>query len=335
MSEGNSQRDQDLEDNIAPTPAVGIAFTATYGTISIRHPDGSFEDIGRIDASEQYISMIQRLSSPEKKHLSPPYSSFENRFHDVPRQYLRGLKKRLGLAASSDVKILAEMLRPLLDLHPIEGKFPTVVMSYPPIVALYNEDIVDAAAYLKVGAQDGAHFYQPREIVAAFAGYGRGLCSHPDDRRRCLDELIALPDAQVLHVEYTKKAMIFHGATLRGAQDFAEGDLDARALYDMGSEQRYKEDFLSMVQEYVTEFVTEWQKYSPHTPDMVLIMTGDEENVRDEAVKEAIRHAMETVGMSSVETLDSMPEYIAARGAAELCERGKGFYSEGKVHPGL
>lgn len=49
---------------------VGISLSASYGTVSIRHEDGSFEDIGRIEADRNYVDMMQRCSLPSSAHAA-------------------------------------------------------------------------------------------------------------------------------------------------------------------------------------------------------------------------------------------------------------------------
>jgi hypothetical protein len=61
----------------------------------------------------------------------------------------------------------------------------SAVISYPGLVALYEEDIADAAEYLGVIALKGRHHHQPREIRAAYAGYGMGLCDSYTDGEKC------------------------------------------------------------------------------------------------------------------------------------------------------
>ncbi|KAL4881679.1 hypothetical protein BJY04DRAFT_188569 [Aspergillus karnatakaensis] len=309
------------------SPTVGIALTATFGTLSIRHADGSFEDIGRVDGSDRYISMIQRLSSPEQKHLAPPYSTMEEMWADLPRQGPRAIKRALGLPASSDVKILTEILEPLLDLYPSPEKVRTAVISYPPAVALYNEDIVDAAAYLNVRVQSGTHFGQPREMIAAYAGYGRGLCTDPSDKQGCLDELGGLHEVDVLHVEYTLKAMLLHVAAVRGAQSRADWEIHAVAHYDLGSDGRDDDGYEERVERCLESLLAD--EYGGKWPEsLVVIVTGNEDNIGDGSVRDTIKHALELRGLTSVEILLDNPEYVAARGAAELAWRGREFYPE-------
>ncbi|EHL00157.1 hypothetical protein M7I_3925 [Glarea lozoyensis 74030] len=187
-------------------------------------------------------------------------------------------------------------------------------------MALYNDDIIQTAIYLNIPLQTGILF-QSRELVAAFAGHGLGLCEHPEDRDGCYDELQRLPVKQVFHVEYTAKAMLFHTAPLRGAIDLADSDIRAVALWDMGGEARGEKDYVEKLRDYVLKFVKEG-RFSEEW-ETVVVMTGDEECVGDEEVKDVIRDGLKMAGITAVRILDARPEFVAARGAAELCFRGR------------
>jgi hypothetical protein len=47
---------------------IGISLTASYGTVSSRQDDGSFEDIGRLDGDQAYLDMMQRFSLSSSAH---------------------------------------------------------------------------------------------------------------------------------------------------------------------------------------------------------------------------------------------------------------------------
>lgn len=106
--------------------------------------------------------------------------------------------------------MLKELLEMVFSNSP-GGVAQLAVISYPGIVALYDEDIVDAADYLGVFALKGLHFYQPREIVAAYAGHGMGLCdSYKDkdkDKEEYREEGLSMPARYTLLVEYTVGAL--------------------------------------------------------------------------------------------------------------------------------
>lgn len=47
---------------------VGIALTVDHATASIRYENGSFADLGRVEASDEYKELMQRLASPDARH---------------------------------------------------------------------------------------------------------------------------------------------------------------------------------------------------------------------------------------------------------------------------
>jgi hypothetical protein len=46
-------------------PGVGVSLTASYGVVSLRKDDGTFEDVGCVERDADYAKMIERLSAPE------------------------------------------------------------------------------------------------------------------------------------------------------------------------------------------------------------------------------------------------------------------------------
>jgi ABC-type nitrate/sulfonate/bicarbonate transport system substrate-binding protein len=50
------------------TPTYGFALTVNHVAVSVRYSDGSFEDLGRVEVSDEYSEMMKRLSKPEAQH---------------------------------------------------------------------------------------------------------------------------------------------------------------------------------------------------------------------------------------------------------------------------
>ncbi|KAF2200639.1 hypothetical protein GQ43DRAFT_481388 [Delitschia confertaspora ATCC 74209] len=312
-----------METTARESSAVGISLAANHGTISVRHDDGSFKDISRIDGDEHYFRVIQRLSSPCITHPSPPYHDLEEMWKDWPRQAWRSARKRAGRPASSDVGVLVDMLKRLADTaSSYTGPIVSAVISYPSAICLYQEDIVDAAEYLSLRALKGNHFYQPREMVAAYAGHGMGLCKSFKDKEKCTTEGLKLPERDVLLVEYTEVALLLHGGGMREAIDLATHDFDEAASFKLGSKAVCEKYGALKVQEFVLQFLRRRYRFLEPPQKMTVIMTGSEESVQNSEVQEAVKTAVEEMG-SAADMLTSLPEYIAARGAAELAWRAQ------------
>ncbi|KAH7070207.1 hypothetical protein FB567DRAFT_554722 [Paraphoma chrysanthemicola] len=95
---------------------VGIALTANHAALSCKHTNGSFEDLGRIDGTAEYIALIRRLSSWDSWHPHPPYRSLVDLGNDYPRQMRRRVRKAAGLPASADTAILASIIKSIMDV---------------------------------------------------------------------------------------------------------------------------------------------------------------------------------------------------------------------------
>jgi hypothetical protein len=52
----------------AGSVALGISLTASYGLVSVRDHNGSFEDIGRIEGSHEYLTMMRRFALTSSSH---------------------------------------------------------------------------------------------------------------------------------------------------------------------------------------------------------------------------------------------------------------------------
>jgi len=58
-----------MPDSTSQLPVIGLALTANHATASVRWPDGTFKDLGRVESSTEYLQLMQRLSLPTSMHL--------------------------------------------------------------------------------------------------------------------------------------------------------------------------------------------------------------------------------------------------------------------------
>lgn len=153
--------------------------------------------------------------------FSPPYNNIWERIADTPRQLARRALKKLYLPASRDVAILSEFLDQITQevadsfVH-VEGAwYPRVLVSTPHLVALYQEDILDAIEYgSKKVFLGGAvmmpvtrGYNQPHTSIAAIAGNGWGLCANYTNVEDCRMEEMAMPERKVWTIEYTDTSL--------------------------------------------------------------------------------------------------------------------------------
>lgn len=240
-------------------------------------------------------------------------------WEDWPRQLLRSARKRVGLAASGDVAVLSRLLQHVLDLQPADPRISLranpVVISYPALYGLSQEDIADAAEYLGLSILPGNHHYQPRSIVAAYAGHGLGLCDNYKDMETCRQEGLDLPVRKVLLVEYTEQALFLHAEVMREAYELASRDIVIFTDFSLGHIEVPRR--AEKIGQAVRQFLQGKYKNVGLPDKFTVIMTGTK--ISNE-VTEAIEKAVNNLGCD-IETLNGEPEYIAARGAAELAWR--------------
>ena len=112
----------------------------------------------------------------------------------------------------------------------------------PNLVALYREDVQDTFEYLSIKSLDNPNYhYQPfREPAAVYAAHGFGLCEHPFDSYACLDELLKMPDTDILTALYTPDALCVEISHLRSAYAYIPYPTSPTSMdFSLGSNARY------------------------------------------------------------------------------------------------
>jgi len=161
-----------------------------------------------------FITDLLSRSPPYDWWCDPPYGVFAG-FYDIPREWLRSLRKKLGLAASWEVAGLASVLRPLHEQTQtlLEAKgfsadaARAAVITTSDLVGLYDEDVHDLAIYLGLTATtvpgppkvpsypfasdllvDWRFQRQPKHIDVAQLAYGFGICGNTSSTAACEEE---------------------------------------------------------------------------------------------------------------------------------------------------
>jgi hypothetical protein len=311
---------------------VGIALTANHATASRRYSNGTFDDLGRVEASKEYIELIEALTSWGSEHPryvqadlslqsnrchtsmltapSPPYHSMEDMWDDWPRQLLRSARKKIGLPASSDVATVARLLTPILKLVAETDASPmSALISFPAFRGLYQEDLDDVTTYLGLRKIRAGYERHPHELVAAFAGNGLGL--------NTTDNNETFPVRPTLLIEYTERALLLHHSWMDKAIELPAPHMQLQMSFDKGSNHDPSEQDLT---EFILSFLyDEYVKaLPPPVPKKVtMLITGSAQSLADGRVERAARTAVGALG-STIEMFAGNPEYMAARGAAEL-----------------
>ena len=234
----------------------------------------------------------------------------EDAWDDWPRQMLRSARKTVGLPASSDVAIVAKMLTPVLELVAETDESPvSTLISFPALRGLYQEDIIDAALYVGLRKIGDGYQRHPHELVAAFASNGLGLNASDDEPNK-------FPVRPTLLVEYTEVALLLHHSWMDKAIEISWPHMQLQMSFDMGSNHRTTEED---VRDFVLSFLyDEYERIGGPIPKQVTILvTGSAQSLADGKVDRAATVAVKALG-SEIELFSKNPEYMAARGAAEL-----------------
>lgn len=248
----------------------------------------------------------------------------EDLWENWPRHIWRSLRKRIGLPASSDVAVLIKMIKKLgalLSASEPHLALVSAVISYPGLVALCEEDILDAAEYYHIVPATGLYSYQPREIYAAYAGHGMGLCESYTDREKCQAEGFEMPVRNALLAEYTQHSLLLHAEGMGEAMDHLYTYKDVAASFDLGSSNAGVDGHAERVKAFVLEYLRSRYPLLGPPKEFMVIMMGSPDAVGDTAIQKAIEDAVEELGSVVNNMITDMPEYVTSRGAAELAWR--------------
>lgn len=243
--------------------------------------------------------------------------------NDIPRRFFRALRKFIGFAASYEAEVISSMVGYLLEdayIHHRLARPEAITLSFPGLVALYEDDIEDAAEHLRLRVLKGIASHQPHEVVAAWAGHGQGLCREYWNAMACGEEFEHTPSSFILLAEYTKQALVLHLEFVKLAVDYPPYFLRAAASFTLGTKDRDKTDHVDRLRVFVLSFLNHDMPSTPHK-NMHVLVTGDMSSDDSQELVGAIQDAMRAHGSGIKMIFDSMPEFVAARGAAELSWR--------------
>jgi len=259
----------------------------------------------------------------------PPYDDGEY-WEDQPRQAARTALKSVGLPASYEVGILADVIRPLRSQ--LEGAFDITiteaVFTASHLVALYQDDLEDVATRL------GLRYVTPRrefhplvwETSSAYAGHGRGLCkAWYNDTECALEESRTMPEIALLSVHYSRTALTVALATIEGAAGLWEPEYRHSENFSLGREARAgyacDEDYWVNVRR---ELLAIMEQFPGFPKPELIIVTGD-------AVDGEFLTQLEAAMMGHMgrvpEVLSNRTVAVAAMGAAEFMRRGPAPWS--------
>ena len=250
-------------------------------------------------------------------------------YDDWPRQMRRRLRKLLGFPASHDVGILSRLLDPLREQveERLGRKVSSAIVTFPNLVALYDEDIVDAMDYAgltPLHTKFGGVGSQPHEASTAYAGYGLGLCSNYTDWNQCDEEEKQRPLQQVLTILYTKTAFVLYRDMLRGAYQYYEPEngssnfnLRSNSTHDNPADEYYWETMREQILCLMFK-----SAYGIKVSQVILLG----ESALGTKFLRFIKSTLLEVQEELPEFFMSDPVYAAAKGAAEFSIRSPYYF---------
>lgn len=254
----------------------------------------------------------------------PPYEDDGEFWADQPRRAGRVALTLVGLPASYEVAILANVIHQLRTQleRAFSIQITEAVFTASHLMALYKDDLQDLAAHLKLRYMRPRREFHPLvwETSSAYAGYGRGLCKAWHNNTECwLEEGREMPDISLLSVHYSHTALTVALAEIGGAGGLWEPEyrhlenftLGRDALDDYTQEEDYWED----VRKHLLFIMVE---YGFRNPQLIMI-TGD---AADGKFMEHLKSTMLGHMGKVPDIISDDPIFAAAKGAAEFMRRG-------------
>jgi hypothetical protein len=212
------------------------------------------------------------------------------------------------------------------------------VLSIPDGIPLTDEEVNDAFDYLKLKnlMAEPDSFEDLQATSAAYAGYGRGLCTTYTDVYACEREEWRFPYQRVLHIDFNRESL---SGTIKSLQSARDGLVNA-AFVDPDLGHAREEVRLAIAPESDGELY--WATVSARIRELVisfklriteLLLTGT--SATDVRFKAALRDALHDIVAEDIlavlngdgdnaingDEWKAMFDFATARGAAEVAKR--------------
>ena len=246
------------------------------------------------------------------------------------------LRRGLGLPSTKDV---ARMSRLMAKLQTATGQylgepFPAAVIATPMFPTLCKDDVTEAAQLNRITAVSNLKlFTQPRELSAAFAGLGFGICANYTNTKACNAEEDGLPHIETLLVSLSNATLFARRYAMRRALTGYEPETSLLVNYDLGidalpsmDDEPRKQEYWSRVEGCIIQLCLRDPGMPTRRPfDKVLLIGESAAPDADKVdlistVQRALRYLQ---GDALPEFYADEPVYIAARGAAEFAKRAQ------------
>ncbi|PGH06695.1 hypothetical protein AJ79_06479 [Helicocarpus griseus UAMH5409] len=303
---------------------VGFDLSASYGTAAIGYRNGSVVNVGKLDASPAYQSLMKQLSEKRRGQLSSRFESIR----DDPAHGRESSQRRLSTPYLLDIEPISLLISELkTQTEGLLGhSIHSVAVSSPDYIGLSNAEISEATEYL--GLRNLAGQNNKSLFSVDYSGYSTGIVPISIYPNACEGD--EEPSETVLRLDYT-------GTTLSGSL----------SLLQRGRLQRTDNSFVDwyLGLERKPRFIEEeaywdllWRRIRRLVQEPTIrgrlkkiILTGDAINIREprffREVRDALRGIIDPFALDTLESNSADAVFAAARGAAEFAKR----YQEGPV----
>lgn len=225
-------------------PGIRFALEMGYGAASIRHHNGTYQNLAYIAGESNYISLLQHLESGSPRSPAHDLATYRGKVLWATERIQRLLSKNLGRPATPTIAVLADMLSKLKkqvqSVLKDGRKVTAAVLSSPDLVSLSGEEITDALKYLSITNL----MAKPDTLEdlyassAAYAGLGMGLCEHCTDPYVCEQEDNQIyPSKRLLHLDFSPESLC---VTIRWIKSAKESKVDKSIVdHDLGLGRSY------------------------------------------------------------------------------------------------
>ncbi|KAI1269958.1 hypothetical protein F5Y18DRAFT_437765 [Xylariaceae sp. FL1019] len=300
---------------------IGFDFSPYYGTVAVSYPNGSIHNIARLEGDGAYRELMRRLSLSSSQHIHRPYHNLGESFSDLPRQYWREFRRRLGLPASWDAGTLSKMIRNLrAEATAYVGESISAAgISKPHLIALYTEDLTDAFEYLGLINlelyRNGPNFYALPATLAAYAGNGQGLCANYTDYPRCRDIEMEMPERFVLSVSYSYHGLLTSQARITSAWGTQESPMAENLSLGYADRDQYQSYFDEVRLYLRAPIVQSWLRRNVTG----VVLQGDA--AHEPEFREVLEGVVDELLEGEKDIYDRDTVFSAARGTAEMSKR--------------
>jgi len=184
---------------------------------------------------------MARLSLYSSRHLAPPHENLGDSLADWPRTWLRRKRKALGLPASHDVGVLGKVVKALRDRveSRLDIRVETAVLSFPHLVALYQDDSEDIYDYVDIRQMLLSHnigYFRPVmwETAVLYAGHGHGICPDYRNWTTCRAYFRNVTEQDIFAVHYSRNALTTSLAVMATATALWEPDYRRTEDFSLG-----------------------------------------------------------------------------------------------------